>query len=85
MAGRRGRGSRCGPRPNRALRGGRESKEQFTDLLLVVEVGRLELHVAHLLPTTSKPMLDPAPVGRLDEAKRAELDRALPYALDVRY
>jgi hypothetical protein len=60
-------------------------KEQFTDLLLVVEVGRLELHVAHLLPTTSKPMLDPAPVGRLDEAKRAELDRALRHALDVRY
>jgi hypothetical protein len=85
MAGRRGRGSRCGPRPNRALRGGREGKEQFTDLLLVVEVGRLELHVAHLLPTTSKPRLDPAPVGRLDEAKRAELDRALRYALDVRY
>ena len=85
MAGRRGQGSRCGFRPNRTLRGGRESKEQFTDLLLVVEVGRLELHVAHLLPTTSKPMLDPAPVGRLDEAKRAELDRALRYALDVRY
>jgi mRNA interferase MazF len=29
--------------------------------------------------------LDPNPVGRLDEVKRAELDRALRYALDILY
>lgn len=29
--------------------------------------------------------LDPEPVGRLDEIKRAELDRALRYALDIVY
>ena len=29
--------------------------------------------------------LDPAPVGRLDEIKRVELDRALRYALDIVY
>jgi mRNA interferase MazF len=29
--------------------------------------------------------LDPTPVGRLDEAKRFELDRALRYALDIVY
>jgi hypothetical protein len=29
--------------------------------------------------------LDPAPLGRLDEVKRAQLDRALRYALDIRY
>jgi mRNA interferase MazF len=30
-------------------------------------------------------MLDPVPVGRLDAATRVELDRALRYALDIRY
>ena len=34
------------------------------------------------IPTTE---LDPDPVGRLDELKRAALDRALRYALDVIY
>ncbi len=29
--------------------------------------------------------LDPQPIGRLDEVKRAELDRALRYALDIVY
>ena len=29
--------------------------------------------------------LDPEPVGRLDEVKRAALDRAIRYALDVIY
>ena len=29
--------------------------------------------------------LDPHPTGKLDEAKRAELDRALRYALDIVY
>lgn len=29
--------------------------------------------------------LDPSPVGRLDEIKRSELDRALRYALDILY
>jgi mRNA interferase MazF len=29
--------------------------------------------------------LDPTPAGRLDEGKAAELDRALRYALDIRY
>jgi hypothetical protein len=29
--------------------------------------------------------LDPEPVGRLDEVKRAQLDQALRYALDIRY
>ncbi len=35
--------------------------------------------------TVPQAQLDPLPVGRLDEAKRAELDRALRYALDIRY
>jgi mRNA interferase MazF len=30
-------------------------------------------------------VLDPEAIGRLDEAKRAALDRALRYALDIRY
>lgn len=29
--------------------------------------------------------LDPVPLGRLDEAKRAELDRALRFALGIRH
>ena len=29
--------------------------------------------------------LDPHPIGTLDEVKRAELDRALRYALDIVY
>ena len=29
--------------------------------------------------------LDPNPIGTLDEVKRAELDRALRYALDIVY
>lgn len=29
--------------------------------------------------------LDPAPVGRLGEVKRAQLDQALRYALDIIY
>jgi hypothetical protein len=37
------------------------------------------------LLTVPQAMLDPAPVGRLDEVRRAELDRALRYALDIRY
>jgi len=35
--------------------------------------------------TVPQSILEPAPVGRLDELKRAELDRALRYALDIRY
>jgi mRNA interferase MazF len=56
-----------------------------------VEVGR-----DHGLPETSviscdnvltipQDVLDSDAVGRLDEVKRAELDRALRYALDIRY
>jgi mRNA interferase MazF len=37
------------------------------------------------LLTVPRTALDPAPVGRLDEVKRAALDRALRYALDIRY
>ena len=37
------------------------------------------------LLTLPQAVLDPAPVGRLDAVKRVELDRALRYALDVRY
>jgi mRNA interferase MazF len=37
------------------------------------------------LLTLPQAALDSAPVGRLDEVKRAELDRALRYALDIRY
>ena len=32
-----------------------------------------------------KAALDPEPVGRLSLAKRAELDRALRFALDIEY
>ena len=35
--------------------------------------------------TIPQAVLDPEAVGRLDEAKRGDLDRALRYALDVRY
>lgn len=37
------------------------------------------------LVTVPQDVLDPAASGRLDEVKRAELDRALRYALDIRY
>ena len=35
--------------------------------------------------TIPKRSLDPSPTGRLDEIKRAELDHALRYALDILY
>ncbi len=35
--------------------------------------------------TVPQVVLDRDAVGRLDEVKRAELDRALRYALDIRY
>ncbi len=35
--------------------------------------------------TIPQELLDLEAVGRLDEVKRAELDRALRYALDIRY
>lgn len=35
--------------------------------------------------TIPQAILDAAPVGQLDEVRRAELDRALRYALDIRY
>ena len=37
------------------------------------------------LITVPRAALDVEPIGRLDEVKRAELDRALRYALDIRY
>jgi mRNA interferase MazF len=37
------------------------------------------------LLTVPQVALDPAPSGRLDLLKRVELDRALRYALDIRY
>jgi mRNA interferase MazF len=37
------------------------------------------------LVTVRQSALDPDPVGRLDQVKWAELDRALRYALDIRY
>jgi mRNA-degrading endonuclease toxin of MazEF toxin-antitoxin module len=36
------------------------------------------------LVTVRQAALEPRPVGRLDQVKAAELDRALRYALDVR-
>jgi mRNA interferase MazF len=38
-----------------------------------------------ILLTLPQAVLDPVPVGRLDAVKRVELDRALRYALDIRY
>ena len=35
--------------------------------------------------TIAQSALDPAPVGRIGAAKRVELDRAIRYALDIRY
>jgi mRNA interferase MazF len=35
--------------------------------------------------TIAQSALDPVAVGRLSEAKRMQLDRALRYALDIRY
>jgi mRNA interferase MazF len=35
--------------------------------------------------TVPKDALDPEPVGLLDTAKRAELDRAMRFALDIAY
>ena len=37
------------------------------------------------LLTVPQAALDPAPLGHLEEVKRAQLDRALRYALDIRY
>lgn len=37
------------------------------------------------LVTVGKARLDPHPVGRLDAGTRAQLDRALRYALDIIY
>lgn len=37
------------------------------------------------LVTVPLAVLDPSPVGRLDVDKRAALDRALRYALDIRW
>lgn len=37
------------------------------------------------LLTIPQEALDPAPLGRLGEVDRARLDRALRYALDIRY
>lgn len=37
------------------------------------------------LLTIPKSMLDADPIGRLDEVARARLDRALRYALDIRF
>jgi mRNA interferase MazF len=37
------------------------------------------------LLTIPQALLEPAPVGRLDEVSRAALDGALRYALDIRY
>ena len=37
------------------------------------------------LLTIPQAVLDPAPVGGLDEVRRAALDGALRYALDIRY
>ena len=37
------------------------------------------------LLTVPQAALDPAPFGHLEEVKRAQLDRALRYALDIRY
>jgi mRNA-degrading endonuclease toxin of MazEF toxin-antitoxin module len=37
------------------------------------------------LITVPKNLLDHRPVGRLDRTKRAELDQALRYALDISY
>jgi mRNA-degrading endonuclease toxin of MazEF toxin-antitoxin module len=37
------------------------------------------------LVTVRQSALDPDPVGRLDQVKWTELDRALRYALDIRY
>jgi mRNA interferase MazF len=39
----------------------------------------------HNLITVSKSVLHDRPVGRLNRSKRAELDRALRYALDIAY
>ncbi|MBN2114860.1 MAG: type II toxin-antitoxin system PemK/MazF family toxin [Acidimicrobiia bacterium] len=56
-----------------------------------VEVGREEglphagvINCDNIL-TVSKDALGPRPVGRLSLAKRAELDRALRFALDIAY
>jgi mRNA interferase MazF len=37
------------------------------------------------LLTIRQTQLDAQPIGRLDEVRRAQLDRALRYALDIRY
>jgi mRNA interferase MazF len=56
-----------------------------------VEVGRPEglpetsVISCDTLLTVLQSVLDPAEAGHLDEVKRAELDRALRYALDIQY
>jgi mRNA interferase MazF len=56
-----------------------------------VEVGPLEglpetsvINCDNLV-TVPQSVLEPAVAGHLDEVKRAELDRALRYALDIQY
>lgn len=70
----------CGP-ITRTIRGIRSE----------VEVGREEglpatsvINCDNLI-TIHQTALDPAPVGALAEVKRAALDRALRYALNIRY
>lgn len=60
-------------------------------LLSEVEIGPAE-GVAHASAVSCDSVLsiplhafDPVPVGRLNTSKRAELDRALRYALDIAY
>src|SRR6266540_4022201 len=47
--------------------------------------GAIAVLEASELAEADQALMDPAPAGRLDEVTRARLDRALRYALDIRY
>jgi mRNA interferase MazF len=70
----------CAP-VTRTLRGIRSEVEVGLEQGLP-EVGAVN---CDSLVTVRQAALDPRPVGRLDQVKAAELDRALRYALDIRY
>lgn len=73
-------GSRASP-ITRTIRGIRSEVE------LGPEQGLREACVASCdnVMTIPQALVDPAPIGGIDGLKRIELDRALRYALDIRY
>jgi mRNA interferase MazF len=66
---------------------GRARAEIYSEVEVGLEQGLPEVGAVNCdsLVTVRRAALDPRPVGRLDQVKTAELDRALRYALGIRY